>query len=325
MDKNEFAENVLLSLYGELDEAQEEVLTRVLKENPGFIDEYRDLVRIHSLAGQSNLEVTDEMRAEAEIRLNRALAVDSDSRQVHGDKKVFIRPSLSSRIINWLEPASLSTWAKCTAGVAAGLVMGLFVFNNYSSPVFNSVPDLASLDAGISISNVRFVPQEGDGKTVELSFSATRQYSFTDSIDNPEVQRLLAYSLIRESNPGVRIQTVGMLNENSGLSSQDIRNALLTAVATDDNPVVRGQALAALRKYPADKQVQNTLINVLRFDNNSKMRMEAINMLSESVTRGNPVSPENIDALEKQEKVEGNLYLKNQLSNILEKVNLEKL
>ena len=89
--------------------------------------------------------------------------------------------------------------------------------------------------------------------------------------------------------------------------------------------MVRGQALAALRKYPADKQMQSTLINVLRFDNNSKMRMEAISMLSESVTRGNPVSPENIDALEKQEKVEGNLYMKNQLSNILEKVNLEKL
>ena len=135
-------------------------------------------------------------------------------------------PSLSRRIINWLEPASLSTWTKCAAGVAAGLVMGLFFFNNHGSPLFDTVPNPASLDERTSISNVRFVPLEGDGKTVELSFSATRQYSFTDSIDNPEVQRLLAYSLIRESNPGVRIQTVEMLKENAGMSRQEIKSAL---------------------------------------------------------------------------------------------------
>ncbi len=321
MDRKEFAENVLLSLYGELDEGQEEILTKILRDNPEYVDEYRALARIHSLAGLSNLEVTDELRAEALTGLDRVLSADSDS----AVPQAISLPSLSRRIINWLDPASLSTWTKCAAGVAVGLVMGLFFFNNYGSQQFTSIPDPTSLDERTSISDVRFVPMGGDGKTVELSFSATRQYSFTDSIDNPEVQRLLAYSLIRESNPGVRIQTVEMLKDNAGMSQQEIKNALLTAVVTDDNPVVRGQALAALRKYPADKQVQNTLINVLRFDNNSKMRMEAISMLSESVTRGNPVSPENIDALEKQEKVEGNLYMKNQLNNILEKVNLESL
>ena len=81
MDRKEFAENVLLSLYGELDEGQEEVLTGILRDNPEYIDEYRAVVRIYSLAGQSNLEVTDELRAAALTNLDRALNADSDSRQ----------------------------------------------------------------------------------------------------------------------------------------------------------------------------------------------------------------------------------------------------
>ncbi|MFH1965726.1 MAG: HEAT repeat domain-containing protein [Acidobacteriota bacterium] len=325
MDKNEFTDNVLLSLYGELDEEQEKELTRLLRENREYVDEYRDLVRIHSLAGQALMEVSEDMTAQARNNLGRALLAESEPRPLKSDEEGFSLPGISRRVIAWLEPASFSTWAKCTAGLAAGLVMGLFFFNNNGMPAFESVPDLAALDERTSISDVRFVPIEGNGKTVELSFSATRHYSLTDSIENPEVQRLLAYSLVRESNPGVRIQTVGLLKDNAGMSRQEIKNALLTAVVTDENPVVRGQALSALKKYPEDKQVQSTLINVVRFDKNSKMRMEAINMLSESVTRGNPVSLENIDALEKQEKVEGNLYMKNRLNNILEKVSLEKL
>lgn len=325
MDKSEFSERLLLSLYGELDEQQEAELTEQLRDNPGFIDEYRELVRVHSLARQSGMEITEELTAEARSRLDILLSGESKTMQAKAETEVVGLSGLSRRITGWLEPRSFSTWGKCGAGLAAGLVAGFFLFSSPGLPVFDSVPDLSSLDEGTSISNVRFVPLEGDEKTVELSFSATRKYSFTDSIDSPEVQRMLAYSLIRESNPGVRIQTVGMLKENAGISRMEIRNALLTAVVTDENPVVRGQALAALREYPADKQVQSTLINVLRFDNNSKMRMEAIAMLSDSVSRGNPVSLENIDALEKQEKVEDNLYMKNQLNNILEKVNLEKL
>ena len=325
MDRNEFAENVFLSLYGELDEEQERELTRLLKDNREYIDEFRELVRVHSLAGQAAMEVPEDMTIQARDNLDRALSAESEPLGRKADKAGFSLSGISRQVMAWLEPASFSTWAKCTAGLAAGLVMGLIFFNNNRMPLFESVPDLAALDERISISDVRFVPLEGDTKIVELSFSATRHYSLTDSIENPEVQRLLAYSLVRESNPGVRIQTVGLLKENAGLSGHEIKNALLTAVVTDENPVVRGQALSALKKYPEDKQVQSALINVVRFDENSKMRMEAINMLSKSITQGSPVPRENIDAMKKQVEVENNLYMKSQLNNILDKVSLEKL
>lgn len=325
MDRNKFAENVFLSLYGELDKEQEMELTRLFRDNPEYIDEFRELVRIHFLAGQAAMEVPEDLTAQARNNLGRALSAESAPQQRKAEEPGFSLSGFGRQIMGWLEPASFSTWAKCTAGLAAGLVMGLFFFNNSGMPVFESVPDLAALDERTSISDVRFVPFEDDSKTVELSFSVTRHYSLTDSIDNPEVQRLLAYSLVRESNPGVRIQTVGLLKENAGITRQEIKNALLTAVVTDENPVVRGQALSALKEYPGDKQVQSTLINVVRFDDNSKMRMEAINMLSDSITPGNPVPRENIDAMKKQVEVEDNFYLKSQLNNILEKISLEKL
>ena len=325
MDKNKFTDNALLSLYGELDEEREQELTRLLRENPEYVEEYRDLVRIHSLAGHSALEVTEELTAEARKHLGRTLSAEKEQPLRNRNEAVLSRPGFSRRILEWLDPASFSTWVKYSAGLAAGLIIGVLFFSDNDLPMFDSVPDLAALDERILISDVRFIPLEGDGKTVELSFSATRQYSVTDSIENPEVQRLLAYSLVRESNPGVRIKTVGLLRDNAGISRQEIKKALLTTVITDENPFVRGQALSSLKKYPNDIEVQSALINVVRFDENPKMRMEAINLLSDSIVPGNPVSRENINAMQEQVEVENNFYLKSQLNNILEKISLEQL
>jgi len=321
MDKNEFAELVLLSLYGELDEQEERELTELLSGSREHVEEYRALVRVHMLAGGAALEVPEPMILQAREQLGRALAAARE------DPLRAMPHSAGLKRKRILMGASVfAGWAKYATGLAAGLLMGFLFLGSSGMPAFDGVPDLASLDEDTSISNVRFVPAGGDEKTVELSFSATRDYRFTDSIDNPAVQRMLAYSLVRESNPGIRIRTVGALSKKAGSTDQEvIKNALLTAVVTDENPVVRGQALEALRKYPADRQIQGTLINVLRFDKNSKLRMEAVQMLTGLVAGGETLPPENIDALRNQVEVEDNLYLKSQLNNILEQVSLEQL
>jgi len=325
MDIKEFKENVILSLYGELDEKQETELTRLLSGDPKYINEYRSLVRVHFLAGQSEIEVDEELEIEARQRLAETLTSENILQQREYQVRKSVPGEFIQQLTEWLLPSGFEGWTKCAVSLAAGLLIGLFFIGGFNEPVFDSVPDLASLDENTSITDVKFVRASGSSNDVELSFSATRSYSFIDSIDNPEVQNLLAYSLIKENNPGERIRTVGLLKDSADLSRQEIRDALLTALVTDENPVVRGQALSALKEYRSDEAVQSTLINVLRYDENSKMRIEAINMLSESIIPGRQVPQGNIDAMKRQMEVEDNLYMKNQLNNILEKISLEHL
>ena len=325
MNINEFREKVILSLYGELDDRQEMDLTRLLEANPQYITEFRQLVRTHSLAGQARISVNEELASAARSRLSGIYEEEGSLVGNTGELMQDAPEGLIRRTSDFLLPAGTGGWAKCAASLAAGLVIGLVFLGNSTPTVFESVPDLARLDEDSFITDVRFTPGSEDSGDVELSFSLTRNYSFTDSIDNPKVQRLLAYSLVRESNPGERIRTVRLLRNNAGKNDQEIKRALLTAVVTDENPVVRGQALSALEKYRSDKEVQSTLINVLRFDENSRMRIEAIRMLSDLIIPGMNLPTEDIDAMKKQVEVEDNLFMKNQLNNILEKVSLEQL
>jgi hypothetical protein len=306
---------------------EEQELTRFLAENSEYIEEYRELTRLHALAGRSFMEVGSDISELAREELGKALAAESAPGRAQAKAASASGPAgRGPRVLEWIEPFFSPGWAKAAAGLAAGVLRGFFLFSSQGTPGFDGVPDPASLDESTSISDVRFVPLDEEGRQVELSFFYTRKQSFTGSIDSAEVQKLLAYSLARESNPGIRISAVGALRENASSSGpREIRNALLSALLTDSNPVVRGEALAALEAYPPDTHVRGTLINVLRFDRNSKIRLEAIRMLSEMIDQGDPESRENIDALQRQVEVEDNLYLKNQLNTILEKVSLEKL
>lgn len=316
MNSSEFSEKVILSLYGELGQEEDQELIRFLADNPSRLKEYKEILRIHSLAGQCSLDVTGELAVSARERLRGAL----------GTKEKEAENSVKA---GWLRDLlgifPVSGWAGTAAGVAFGLLAG-FLFFAGGNTDFSGIPDLASLDENTAISNVRFAPLDQDGRRVELSFSATRSFEITDSIDNPEVQRLLAYSLVKESNPGVRINTVEALRNNVVPDGRkEIRQALMTAAVTDENPVVRSEALAALESYPADRELQKTLINVLRFDRNSKVRMDAVNMLRGIVERGIEVSPDNVSEMQRQVEVEENLYMRSQLNQILQEVDLEKL
>jgi len=325
MDINDFREKVILSLYGELDESQEKELTRLLEGNSQHISEYRQLVRAHSIAGQAGIRVDEELESAARQRLSGILDEEPSPEEI--SEKLAAGPQVGfwQRVIDLLLPTGFEGWAKCAVSLAAGLVMGLLFVGSKAVPGFQSVPDLATLGPETLITDVRFIPASESGNDVELSFSATRNYSFVDSIDSPRVQQLLAYSLIRESNPGERIRTVEVLGDTAGPGNHEIKRALLSAVITDENPVVRQQALAALRKYQPDSEVQGTLIDVLRFDENSRVRMEAVNMLSDSIAPGERLPAKNLEAVKKQSEVEDNYYMKVQLNNILEKVSLEQL
>lgn len=136
----------------------------------------------------------------------------------------------------------------------------------------------------VAISNVRFVDSDVPDGTLELRFEAVRPVQIMGPVDDPDIQRVLTFAVLNEQNPGVRLRAVNAVSASEGLHSDlEIRDALITALKTDSNAGVRGEAFNALARYPFDGEIRDAMIHTLVFDENPALRINAINRLQEQV------------------------------------------
>lgn len=134
----------------------------------------------------------------------------------------------------------------------------------------------------VAISNVRFVDADASDGTLEFRFEAVRPVQISGPVDDPDIQRILAFTVLNEQNPGVRLRAVNAVNASERLySERDIKDALVTVLKTDSNPGVRGEAFNALSRYPFDEEIKDAMIYTLVFDENPALRINAINRLQE--------------------------------------------
>ena len=52
------------------------------------------------------------------------------------------------------------------------------------------------------------------------------------------------------------------------------------AAVSDENPGVRKEALKALAQFPMDEKIKTAYLDILKHDNNSAIRIAAINALA---------------------------------------------
>jgi hypothetical protein len=112
---------------------------------------------------------------------------------------------------------------------------------------------------------VRFVNSNPNTGEVEFSFDAVKPVYMKGSVNDPDVQKILAYALLNEQNPGVRLRSVDVIGSEhlkSTGSEVEIKWALIAALKSDDNPGVRKEALAVPEKFPFDDVV--TSRNIFR-------------------------------------------------------------
>jgi hypothetical protein len=125
-----------------------------------------------------------------------------------------------------------------------------------------------------NISGVNLDPQAGQ---VQISFDEVRRQTLRGKLQDPRIQNFLIFAAKSYGNPGVRMDTVEILNERAG--ERDIRDTLLYVVANDRNPGVRLKALEGLKQYAQDDEVRQALMRVLTNDDNPGMRVQAIDLL----------------------------------------------
>jgi len=126
-------------------------------------------------------------------------------------------------------------------------------------------------------STVKSIQPGGSGQ-VEIAVDEVQRRVVSGGLDDPRIQRLLLDAVHEESNPGLRVESIGAL-QNS-VESQEVRQALIDSVTHDPNAGVRLKAIEGLKSYAGDATVRKALANVLLKDDNAGVRVQAIDLLT---------------------------------------------
>lgn len=127
-----------------------------------------------------------------------------------------------------------------------------------------------------TFSNVRSV--EDQSGQVHIAVDEVRRHVVSGALQDPKIQALLLSAVREESNPGIRVESIGMLKNST--DSEEVRNALLDALTHDPNAGVRLKAIEGLKAYAGNVAVRRTLANVLLKDDNPGVRVQAIDLLT---------------------------------------------
>ena len=164
-------------------------------------------------------------------------------------------------------------------GAMALLAIGYFAARLTGPMSFGGAPGStnAGLESGIYTSAIRSIEPQASG-TVRIAVDEIHRREVTGQINDEKIQRLLLAAVRDENNPGVRVESVGMLKEC--VQSSPVRAALLDAVRHDPNAGVRLKALEGLKAFAGEATVRQALAQVLLHDDNPGVRIETIDVLT---------------------------------------------
>jgi hypothetical protein len=261
--------NLSLYLYGELDFAQEEELEQHL-----------------SACALCERAFTREKAWHATLNSERAgvpLDLLADCRQEL--KTAVSRASKRSRWWDWQLPLGFAG-ARWSLGWTGGLAAASFlVFAGFSAARWmdrNGFPQGLSFgrttEMGVlnrPMARIRDI-QRGDNDHVRIIVDQISEREITGRADDEEVRRWLLAAAKDSTDPGIRVDSVEMLNGQDG---NDVRDALLRSVRSDPNAAVRLKALEGLRQFSGDSVTRDALTFVLEHDQDPGVRTEAIDVL----------------------------------------------
>jgi hypothetical protein len=127
-------------------------------------------------------------------------------------------------------------------------------------------------------STVRSVEADAASGQVRVAVDEIRRHVISGAARDPRIASLLLSAAHEESNPGIRVESIGLLT-STGDSAQ-VRQVLVDALTRDPNAGVRLKALEALKPFAGDPAVRKTLANVLLKDDNPGVRIQAIDLLT---------------------------------------------
>lgn len=243
MTCHEVQTKLSLYLYGELEFAEEEALEQHVSECAMCERALENEKAWHSVVNSENRDVPLELLAECRLRLQGAVASANP-------------PDSAWRPWRWWTESlgfSAPQWSMRLAAasflVFVGFSAGRFIDRNGLPPgVTVAAGSMGVIDP--STARIRDIePDENHG--VRIVFD--QQRAITGPADNDEIRAWLLAATKDGSDPGIRADSVEMLNGQAG---RDVREALLNCAQHDSNAAVRLEAVEGLRRFRDDAATQ---------------------------------------------------------------------
>jgi HEAT repeats/Putative zinc-finger len=208
------------------------------------------------------------------------------------------------------------------AAALAMLALG-FATARVAPSFLNSRLFPGAVQAGMN--RVRDVHPFSDGR-IQILVDETRQRTVSGAPGDPQIQALLLEAARDPADPGLREQSLDLLNKRA--PSSEVRDTLVYALRHDDNAGVRLKAIEGLQGFAAEPEVRSALSQTLLSDSNPGVRMRAIDLLTGGEGDLNSgIGPNlNLDrqvigTLQELMQREDNAYLRQRSQRILEALN----
>jgi hypothetical protein len=310
MEHDKYKEMLVLYSYGELNKEERNELDRHMLGCNSCKDELEELKKLHELV---TANISDELDENALFESRQELLAEIRNL----NRKKFHLSELWDFLTT---PTSGSLkLAYSLASAAIIFAVGYFAFFNKSDYKIPVDKDLAKNES--SVTNLQFINSDFDKGEVEITYDQITPVKLKGKVNDAEIQKVLARSLIDNENPGIRLKTVNaILSENKAGTSDVLKDALLNAMMYDNNPGVRKEAMNALCNLQFDDKIQDAMIHVLQNDKNSGLRIQAINCLGVKNDLQKITDPSTINVLRKKMEEDENSYIKLRAKTILTKL-----
>jgi hypothetical protein len=278
MSCHEVQTNLSAYLYEELDFAQEHELEEHLSSCALCRQALAREKTWHGALKAQQEDVPLALLAEFRQELKSVIAAERTERAAGGSA----RASLSEMWRHWSEPFgfSRSPWsvrlATASLLVFFGFAAGRYIDRHGLPAAFPLEGTSEASLLGASTSRIRDI-QPAQNNQVRIIIDQVRQREITGSPDDDQVRRLLLTAMEDQADPGIRVDSVELLKGQAG---DDVRDALLRTLRSDQNAAVRLKALESLRLFSSEKPIRDALKFVLEHDENPGVRSEAIDVLA---------------------------------------------
>jgi reverse gyrase len=322
MRHQQYKDRLQLMLYDELSTQDRQDIEKHIEECAECQAELEELKKFHSVLAQHTPSfVTDTLLQEARRELRGALRSER--------LKQSIWEKLAERVRIFTLPQYKIAFGAVGA-LAVGLFLGYLLFSpRLGGREIQQLPTQAAkettqpLGGNTQITNVHFVSSDPTSGEVEFTFDAVKPVHMKGSVNDPDIQKVLAYALLNEQNPGVRLRSVDAIGSEQlkpAGAERDIKRTLIAALKSDKNPGVRKEALAVLQKFPFDEEVKQAFLDVLMYDANSGLRIAAINALEDARGENLPLDPEVLKVFKQKMQSDDNNYIRLRARAVVEEM-----
>ena len=310
MEHEKYKEQLILYSYNELKKEERNAFERHLLSCETCVLELEKLTKLHQLVRTKLVEEIDE-DALFESRQELLAQIRNLKRKKFNFQKIWDIFSVPS-------PAHLKLAYSFSTAVIV-IAAGYFFLLNSGRNQIQPGKDLIS--ANSKITNLQFIDSDIEKGEVEITYEKIVPAKLKGNVNDIEIQRVLAKSLLNSENPGVRLKAVNAIySEKLSTSSAVVNGALINAMMYDNNPGVRKEAMNALCNLPFDEKISDAMIYVLQNDKNSGLRIQAINCLDEKNDLKRLADPNIKNVLKNRMQEDDNSYIKLRAKTILTKL-----